>query len=697
MRISSSSLIPIRDDSSGPRSQSTNERDFIKSCALRSAAGTTTSGNHQQPRSLRLDGRRANQIRSTRRISLVRWENGSSATVEWGSRVLCTCVGKVLPPPYIDRPNEGVVTISVDLSPSASMAYRNATPASTSSGAGGGGGGGGASGGGSMDESQKLESNRILRALERVLLIGGCLDTEALVVNQQWVWQLSLHVTVLDNASSSTQGGGGGNLVDASLMACMAALRHYRQPHVQVDHHGGGPGDSASSSSTSAPPILIPSHEKEPTPLPLHHTPLSLTFALIQSSESGMSTNSGNTGTVSASSSSSSSNTNHVAILLDPTHREELVAQNARLTIAMNIHKEICLLDFGGGCELQPSLLVETCCQEAAKQIPLLCQSLEKSLEQADHQALQERLAQLQQQQRSTSSGGEGGDLDQLPPLPPSSSSLLPPLLAGLNDVNAGDDNDDRDEMEGIAYYQTQDPTTVAPSKEASAQTAAAALDAQKQAEEAYRRLALDYNVGHVASKVAENDDEKDSKKQGKDGNINKNTMATTSTSRLLAAMLRSGQAAATTSAAEHDSANAVVTMAHPIQEEEQNVKGKDMSKAIEQRKPLPPAVKALETSPKKPVTAKAPLPAKKVMTNDESDDDEEETTMQLESEFHAVPLPAVPDRQKIENAAADAVIVDDDNDGNRATQDDDDDDAVDDLAAAIIKKKKSKKKKSKK
>jgi exosome complex component RRP45 len=189
---SASSYIPIRDDA-GLKSLSTTERDFTRACALHS------------PRSLRTDGRNWNQLRH-QRLQLIRWENGSSCTLQWGTSTRVTAtVSAELIPPVPDRPSEGMLTFSVDLSPAASTSYRQAMPATTGMGPSSSG-----NRGLPPDEDQKLTSNRILRCLERILITGGALDTEALCVTpEQWVWKLSVAVTVLD---------AGGNLLDASAL-----------------------------------------------------------------------------------------------------------------------------------------------------------------------------------------------------------------------------------------------------------------------------------------------------------------------------------------------------------------------------------------------------------------------------------------------------------------------------------------------
>jgi exosome complex RNA-binding protein Rrp42 (RNase PH superfamily) len=155
------------------------------------------------------------------------------------------------------------------------------------------------------DKNQRLLSNRILRSIERIILHGGALDAEALVlIPGSWVWRITVALTVLDD---------GGNVLDACVMAALATLRHYRKPQVDV----GNNGDDHHDVTNCALPSLIPATVKEPAPLPLHHTPLSISFALLPSTDNVPERT--------------------VATLVDPEKREELV-QFGALTIAMNTH-----------------------------------------------------------------------------------------------------------------------------------------------------------------------------------------------------------------------------------------------------------------------------------------------------------------------------------------------------------------------
>lgn len=430
------SYISIREDD-GLRSLSLNERNFLRAGAL----STKTC--------LRIDGRSPGEIRKVK-MHLSRCHNGAECTVQWGeTRISAKIVGILQPPPSDDRPSEGVVSIAVDTSPMASTAFGMMPPLTTTPGD---------SDrlifSSSADDSQRLLGNRILRCLERTILLGGALDTEALCVQSgAWVWKLSLSIRILDH---------GGNLLDSSVLASMAVLRHYRKPQVDMVEGGGMP-------------LLIHSDAQEPTPLPLHHTPLSVSFALIHSDDVALSTSSSMT----------------VAVLVDPTEREELV-QTGSISLAMNLHSEVCLLDFGGGCELKPSQL-KKCFHLAEKCIVQLCQTLESTLKEADEKAQNERLHRLQKQQ-------------QHPNLPPLPSDPIPEVPFWKEDVAKQVD------MKSLNV-------------DSSSEIKEAQIKMKDQAEEAYRLRALEYNQGHIAAKVKEKAD--DRKHEG---------------GTLLAAMLKSAQ-----------------------------------------------------------------------------------------------------------------------------------------------------------
>jgi len=349
----------------------------------------------------------------------------SECTVQFGANTrvssVVTCL--LIPPPHSDRPNDGAISFSVDLSPMSAMGFEYVQPSSTLTSGGQSQGGMGQA----QDEGQKLLSNRILRIMERTLLNGGAIDAEALCVQSgKWVWRLQVDVTVLDH---------GGNLVDACVLSAVAALRHFRKPEVEIADSGG--------------PTVLHSDEREPTPLPLHHTPLTVTFALY-ADPTGAST------TVSA--------------LIDPSYREELVTDGTT-TFSFNKYGEMCSLDFPGGCELKPRQLI-ICARLGKRKCVELCDILENALLESDQKAVQERLDRLKL------ANGFGNRND----------AQMPDIADDAPFVERTDLERDGDMME-VEQDGLRD-------KKAEAIAAAE--------EESYRILALDYAQGHVAAKVKE-------------------------------------------------------------------------------------------------------------------------------------------------------------------------------------------------
>ena len=102
--------IAIRDDST--RFMSVNEREFVRKSVHEKSV-------------LRLDGRTEHEFRRVR-LQLARWDNGAECTVQWGNtRVSSSCSAELVPPSS-DRPNEGMVNFTVELSPMAGTSFRQA-------------------------------------------------------------------------------------------------------------------------------------------------------------------------------------------------------------------------------------------------------------------------------------------------------------------------------------------------------------------------------------------------------------------------------------------------------------------------------------------------------------------------------------------------------------------------------------------
>lgn len=356
-------IIP-RDDTSS-RSLSLPERAFLRNAArgISSSAGSI----------LRLDGRAPSEARPIR-LSFTRCHNSAECTVQFGNgtRSAASVRAELVPPPNADRPNDGQVKFGIEIGPMACMGYENTVPISNYAvGDAVDGGQSGSGGGGDVPYIQRMKSNRILRLLERTLLIGGSIDAEALCVQAgSWVWRLHVDVSLLDD---------GGNAIDACDLAAVAALRHYRLPEVNI---GSGDGDDVEMSTSSEAVSIIHSDEKEPTPLPLHHTPLTATFALF-ADEAGTTT--------------------AVSALLDPSDREEL-ACDGLITWSYNKYGEMCCLDFPGGCELRPRQLM-TSSNLGKRRCIEICELLETALEEAENKAQQDRMEHMNAKRQKPGDG----------------------------------------------------------------------------------------------------------------------------------------------------------------------------------------------------------------------------------------------------------------------------------------------------
>jgi exosome complex component RRP45 len=471
-------------------------------------------------------------------------------------------------------------------------------------------------------------------------VIGGALDTEALVLQAgKWVWRIRVSLTVLDD---------GGNLLDACVLAALASLRHYRKPQVQFlpAEMSGTPtsagktsaqksADSDDDDNNSAGlPVLVPSTVKEATPLPLHHTPLSISFGLIPGEE----TNGG--GGISNTGSSLPSSSSTIVALIDPSDREELV-QSGSLTIAMNIHSEVCLLDYGGGCELAPSKLRE-CWITAETAIKGLCELLEMTIAEADERAQNDQLRRLQLQRKQLEGSGHADDFValSLPPLP-SSDRKNTPYLHEMEDI---------DDLQ-VAESSAPDSTELNMIDQA-----------QTEAEEAYRRQALDYSINHLPSAVRESNED------GKSGDTSL-ASAHAHAGSLLAAMLQSVC---------HNSSAPAANEVHSSGERKH--RSNSVSATTESKS-------TLKRSPEEPSGKEYTMDLDGCIGDDVVDDEEEPTTSMLESEFRAGSTVPAPSDDKATSAAQNNVrgFVDDDVE-------------IDDFSMAIkSKKSKNKKKISKK
>ena len=151
------------------------------------------------------------------------------------------------------------------------------------------------------------------RILEKAIRRSNALDTEALcIIAGRMCWNVRADVHVLDYD---------GGLTDATCIAVLAALQHYRRPDVTVE------GETVT--------IHDPT-ERVPVPLSLLHYPFCITFSFYQGGE---------------------------VVLIDTTLQEEQLRE-AELIISLNRHGEICQMAKLGGASIDALALLK--CTEVA-------------------------------------------------------------------------------------------------------------------------------------------------------------------------------------------------------------------------------------------------------------------------------------------------------------------------------------------
>lgn len=178
---------------------------------------------------LRLDRRALDQYRM---IQLSFGEQYGTATVSLGRTKVYVQVSAEVAKPAEERKFDGTFTITTEISPIASPGFEVGRPT-----------------------EQEVILSRIL---EKAIRRSRAIDTEALcIVAGQKCWSVRADVHVLDFD---------GNLVDASCMAIMAALQHFRRPEVSVD------GEDVTIHTLA---------ERVPVPLSILHQPVCITFSLF--------------------------------------------------------------------------------------------------------------------------------------------------------------------------------------------------------------------------------------------------------------------------------------------------------------------------------------------------------------------------------------------------------------------------------
>ena len=129
--------------------------------------------------------------------------------------------------------------------------------------------------------------------LERSIKDSEAMDTESLcIVGGERVWQINVAVTVVD--------GTGGNIIDACMLSVISALKAFRKPDVSVvpvalmedetatKTNKGFNLDTVTGTAKANVSVMVHhSNNREPLPLALHHTPITVTLGIMKGQVAG--------------------------------------------------------------------------------------------------------------------------------------------------------------------------------------------------------------------------------------------------------------------------------------------------------------------------------------------------------------------------------------------------------------------------
>ncbi|MCJ1316741.1 hypothetical protein MMC15_002062 [Xylographa vitiligo] len=227
---------------------------------------------------IRIDGRALDAFRD---INVAFGEEYGVADVRLGKTRVLARISAEVAQPLPDRKFDGIFTITTELSPMASPAFEV----------------------GRQTEQETLLS----RLLEKAIRRSNALDTESLcIVAGQKCWNVRADVHVLDYD---------GGLVDASCVAVMAALQHFRKPEVGVQ------GEEVTVYTLA---------ERVPVPLAMLHHPLCVTLSFFHGGE---------------------------VILVDATLQEQQISEG-EMVVTANKHGEVCQIAKLGGVPTDALMLL---------------------------------------------------------------------------------------------------------------------------------------------------------------------------------------------------------------------------------------------------------------------------------------------------------------------------------------------------
>jgi len=166
------------------------------------------------------------------------------------------------------------------------------------------------------------------RILEKAIRMSNAIDTESLcIISGAKCWSVRADVHVLD---------ADGGLVDASCIAIIAALQHFRRPDVSVD------GENVT---------IYTMEERVPIPLSMMHHPICISFSFYHEGS---------------------------ITLIDATLREEQVREG-EMVITMNRYGELCQIAKLGGVSVD-ALRLLNCTNVALAKVKEISDFISKAL-----------------------------------------------------------------------------------------------------------------------------------------------------------------------------------------------------------------------------------------------------------------------------------------------------------------------------
>ncbi|QEU59858.1 Rrp45 [Kluyveromyces lactis] len=245
----------------------------------------------------RLDGRSYDQFRD---VKIEIGEAYGDVTVTMGNTKVHCRISCEIAQPYEDRPFEGLFHISTETTPMAGAQFEN---------------------GNNTGEEEVLISRMIEKAVRR----SGALDVEGLcIIAGSKCWSLRADVHFLDCD---------GGLIDASCIAVMAGLLHFKKPDVTVL------GERVT---------VHPIDEREPVSLGVLHVPICVTFSFFNPDDTEENIKGEDNAEIS---------------IIDASLKEELLRDGV-LTVTLNKNREVVQISKAGGLPMDALSLID-CCHKA--------------------------------------------------------------------------------------------------------------------------------------------------------------------------------------------------------------------------------------------------------------------------------------------------------------------------------------------